>query len=108
MPHLEYCLQRFPNMKILGIMAFWSEMGVLETSPTGELIPYPIREEGVVPKLFRRYSNLWGLSPAVAIMRLRDPDYAVRFLNEFQDRLCFERICARQTVPYRWCPSCST
>ena len=50
-----------------------------------------MREEGVVPRLFRQYPNLYGDlsagSGANALMR--DPDYAVRFLHEFQDRLMF-------------------
>ncbi len=93
LPHLEFCLKSFPNMKILGHgPAFWSEMGVLETvGDRGGYPTYPIREEGVVPKLFRRYANLWGdLSAGSGYNALaRDPDHAVRFLNEFQDRLCY-------------------
>ena len=47
--------------------------------------------DDIFGELFRRYPNLWGDlsagSGANALMR--DEAYAVRFLNEFQDRLCF-------------------
>ena len=50
-----------------------------------------------MPKLFRRYQNLFGdLSAGSGYNALaRNPDYAVRFLAEFQDRLLFGTdICA--------------
>ena len=51
----------------------------------------PIKEEGVVPKLLRRYPNLYGdLSDWTACNALsRDPEYGPQFLTEFQDRLLF-------------------
>ena len=51
----------------------------------------PIEEEGVVPKLFRKYPNLMGdLSDGTAYAALaRDDKYGPRFLTEFQDRLFF-------------------
>lgn len=54
-------------------------------------------------KLSRRYPNLWGyLSTGLGYNALaRDVDYAVKFLDEFQDRLCFGTdICfATQPLP---------
>lgn len=51
----------------------------------------PIRAEGVVPKLLRRYPNLMcdlsDLTPHN--MFTRDEDFAAAFLTEFQDRCCF-------------------
>ena len=51
----------------------------------------PIKEEGVVPKLLRRYPNLYGdlsdQSPLNALSR--DPEYGSKFLEEFQNRLFF-------------------
>jgi len=105
LPQLERTLQRFPDLVIFGHgVAFWSEIGVFETPADKATYPsYPVREEGVVPKLMRRYPNLWGdLSANSGYNALaRDPEYAVRFLNEFQDKLCFGTdICsADQELP---------
>ena len=93
LPGLERCLKKFPKLKILGHgPPFWSEIGQLETS--GDRWGYPkytVKEEGAVPKLFRRYENLYGdLSAGSGYNALaRDPNYAIQFLNEFQDRLLF-------------------
>ncbi|HOB21881.1 MAG TPA: amidohydrolase family protein, partial [Bacillota bacterium] len=80
---------------------FWAEMGRLRTPADRFGYPdYPIDEEGVVPKLFRRYENLYGdLSAMSGYNALaRDREYAVQFLNEFQDRLMFGTdICAPDT-----------
>ena len=48
-------------------------------------------EEGVVPKLFRRYPNLCGdLSDGTPLLAiLRNPELGLRFLSEFEDRLYF-------------------
>ena len=105
LPQLELLLKMFPNLILLGHgPAFWSEMGTLDTpADRGDYPRYPIRAEGVVPKLFRRYPNLWGdLSAMSGYNALaRDVDHAVKFLNEFQDRLCFGTdICsAGQELP---------
>ncbi len=105
LPQLEHTLQRFPRLIMLGHgPVFWAELGRLETpaqrktvfTPDGEQVGWqpptgPIVEEGVVPKLFRRYPNLYGdlsdPSPAAALSR--DADYGPKFLTEFQDRLFF-------------------
>ncbi|MPM59300.1 hypothetical protein SDC9_106140 [bioreactor metagenome] len=105
LPQLEMTLRRFPKLILFGHgPAFWSEIGVLETvADRGGYPNYPVKAEGAVPKLFRRYTNLWGDlsagSGANALMR--DPAYAVKFLDEFQDRLCFGTdICyAAQHLP---------
>jgi len=102
LPQLERSLQLFPKLRFLGhSQPFWAEIGRLETPADRYGYPrYPIVEEGVVPKLMRRYPNLYGdLSAGSGYNALaRDPDYAVRFLNEFQDRLLFGTdICAPDT-----------
>ncbi len=93
LPQLERCLIAFPRLRILGHgPPFWAEIAKLETPGDRDAYPtYPVKEEGVVPKLFRRYPNLYGdLSAGSGYNALaRDPEYAVRFLNEFQDRLIF-------------------
>jgi uncharacterized protein len=104
LPQLEHTLQRFPNLILFGHgPVFWSEIARLETpgergyifniegGQVGRRPEGPIREEGVVPKLLRRYPNLYGdlsdFTPWNALSR--DPDYGPRFLTEFQDRMLF-------------------
>ena len=105
LPQLEHSLQRFPKLIMLGHGGvFWSEIGRLETPaqrktafrPDGEQVGFQpiaglIKEEGVVPKLFRRYPNLYGdlSDPYPSSALTRDPEYGAKFLNEFQDRLLF-------------------
>lgn len=93
LPQLENSLKRFPNLKILGHgPAFWAEIGPLETpADRGGYPNYPFEEEGVVPKLFRRYANLYGdMSAGSGYNALaRNPEYAARFLDEFQDRILY-------------------
>ncbi|OGV38836.1 MAG: hypothetical protein A2020_12960 [Lentisphaerae bacterium GWF2_45_14] len=114
LPQMEHTLQKFPKLIILGHgPVFWAEMGRLETPaqrktvfcPDGTQVGWrppsgPVKEEGVVPKLFRRYPNLYGdLSDASPWNALaRDSEYGPKFLNEFQDRLLFGTdICAFDT-----------
>ncbi|MCM8777628.1 MAG: amidohydrolase family protein [Candidatus Omnitrophica bacterium] len=102
LPQLEITLQRYPNLMFLGhSQPFWAEMSKLDTPADRYGYPnYPIKEEGVLPKLFRRYKNLLGdLSAGSGFNAIsRDPEYGVEFLNEFQDRLFFGTdICAPDT-----------
>jgi predicted TIM-barrel fold metal-dependent hydrolase len=93
LPQLEETLRKFPKLRILGHgPAFWAEIGKLETP--ADRIGYPsyrFEEEGVVPKLLRRYENMLGdLSAGSGYNAfIRNPDYAVSFINEFQDKLFF-------------------
>ncbi len=102
LPGLELSLQRFPKLKFFGhSQPFWAEISVLDTIGDRNGYPgYPVKQEGVLPKLMRKYSNLYGdLSAGSGHNALaRDEDYAVKFLNEFQDRLMFGTdICAPGT-----------
>ena len=104
LPQLEHTLQRYPALKVFGHgPVFWSEIARLDTPgeravnmmpdgrQVGRLPNGPIKEEGVVPKLFRRYSNLYGdLSDGTCYRAItRDEEYGPKFLEEFQDRLFF-------------------
>ena len=93
LPQLEYSLQKFPKLKFFGHgQAFWSEIGQLETVFDRTGYPsYPIKEEGVVPKLLRKYEHLYGdLSAGSGFNALnRDRKYAIKFIHEFQDKLLF-------------------
>lgn len=105
LPQLEHSLQVFPKLTILGHgPVFWAEIARLETpgergfvfGPTdheqhGYLNNNKIKEEGVVPKLLRRYPNLHlDLSDATAYNALtRDIEFGTAFLEEFKDRAYF-------------------
>lgn len=104
LPMLENTLLEYPELLIFGHgPVFWNEIGRLETvaqrgvyfSPYGKqhlnLPKGPVREEGTVPKLMRKYRNLHGdLSDPTAFNAIaRDGDYGPRFLSEFEDRLYF-------------------
>jgi predicted TIM-barrel fold metal-dependent hydrolase len=103
LPQLEHTLQRFENLIMLGHgLVFWTEIGRLDTpaqrkttfrpdgKQVGQPVPAgPIKEEGVMPKLLRRYPNLYGeLSDAYGALS-RDDEYGPKFVTEFQDRLLF-------------------
>jgi len=107
LPGLEFSLQRFPELKILGHgPVFWTEIAKLETlGERGVLFHFQakgqigdqylnrskIKEEGIVPKLMRKYPNLYGdLSDGTAYLAFaRDEDFGAKFMEEFQDRLLF-------------------
>ena len=105
LPQLEHTLQRFPNLTILGHgPVFWAEIARLETigergyvfkfkgtDQVGRINRNPIKEEGVMPKLLRKYPNLHlDLSDGTAYNALtRDLEYGPAFLEEFQDRAYF-------------------
>ena len=99
---LEKALQKYPNIKFFGhSQVFWSEIAANPTPQ--ERGSYPkgrITEEGAIQKLMRKYPNLYGdVSAGSGCNALtRDEDHAVKFLNEFQDRLMFGTdICAPDT-----------
>ncbi len=92
-PRLERLLQAAPQTIIIGHgPGFWAEISAevkpedKRGYPTG-----PIRREGAVPRLMRRYPNLYAdLSARSGYNALtRDADYGAAFLEEFQDRLLF-------------------
>ena len=113
LPQLELSLRRFPNLIFFGHgPIFWGEIAKLET-PGEKGVPFrfggggqvegfggrdplpnfmqPIREEGVVAKLLRRYPNLYcDLSDYTAYNALaRDLKYTAEFVKEFEDRMFF-------------------
>jgi len=102
LPGLDYSLGKFPDLIFLGhSQPFWAEIGELEKPGDRYGYPdYPVKKEGVLPKLMREHKNLYGdLSAGSGYNALaRDIDHAISFLNEFQDRLFFGTdICAPDT-----------
>ncbi|HHX73080.1 MAG TPA: amidohydrolase family protein [Clostridiales bacterium] len=105
LPQLEQCLQKYPNLVMVGHgPAFWAEISVLRKVEDRLTYPsYPIDKEGRVVELLRTYPNLWveisAGSGANAL--LRDMEYAPKFLQEFSDRILFGTdICyADQDLP---------
>lgn len=93
LPGLDETLARYPKLRILGhSMAFWSEIAPLDTIYSRNGYPKgKITEDGALAKIMRKRPNLYGdLSAGSGENALmRDPEYAVKFLTEFQDRLCY-------------------
>lgn len=92
LPGLAETLARHPDLRMLGhSQTFWAEIGELEIVYDRARYPKGKVREGAIPKLLRRFPNLYGDlsagSGANALMR--DEEFAVKFLDEFQDRLCF-------------------
>jgi hypothetical protein len=92
LPRLERILKSFPKQIFLAhSQVFWSEISsdVGESSrsgyPTGKVKP------GRVVDLMRQYPNLHGdLSANSGYNAItRDPEFGLKFLEEFQDRLYF-------------------
>lgn len=100
---LEESLRRFPDLAFFGhSQAFWAEISRIRSNDDRMGYPKGPVEEGRLAELFRRYPNLYGdLSAGSGCNALRrDRDYAMAFLNEFQDRLMFGTdICAPGTLP---------
>ena len=105
LPQLERSLRTFPELKFFAhSQSFWAEMAPLQTPADRYEYPnYPIREEGVVPKLFRRYPNLYGdLSAGSGYNAVtRDPEFGRWFLETYQDKLLFgtDKLMEDQEIP---------
>ena len=95
LPLLEEVLKKYPKLKILGhSQVFWIEISA--DAPTdrdgrNSWGKGPVKEGGRVPELFAKYENLYGdlsaNSAGQAIMR--DPEFGLKFLETYQDRLFF-------------------
>lgn len=95
LPGLEAALKAHPKLIFVGhSQPFWFEMGQNAPGATAlarNHFPFTRIKEGRLVELMRRYDNLHldlsANSGANALMR--DPEYAVRFIDEFQDRMMF-------------------
>ncbi|MGI6538240.1 MAG: amidohydrolase family protein [Caldicoprobacterales bacterium] len=87
---LEGALQKFPNIKFLGHSAdFWSEISGDQMH--GGYPDGPVAPGGRVVELMRKYDNMMGdLSAGSGLNAImRDREFGIWFLNEFQDKLYF-------------------
>lgn len=115
LPQLECTLLTYPDLLIFGHgPVFWSEIARLDTvgsrgvfftaigKQRGILPTGPVDEEGVVPKLMRKYKNLCGdLADGTAYNAIaRDESYGPRFLSEFEDRLYFGTDIVSPDMPF--------
>ncbi len=93
LPRLERVLAEIPKVKIIGHSArFWAELDEKVDEATRNDDHYgKVTTGGRVVELMRKYPNLWcdlSCSAGTAAME-RDPDFTVRFLTEFSDRVLF-------------------
>ena len=97
---LENVLRSCPETVFLGhAPGFWVHISDddrwqdSERYPVGD--PIPVKREGALVKLLRKYPNLYcDISANSGLFGLsRDPEYAKEFLVEFQDRVLYARDC---------------
>ena len=93
---LENVLKACPDTTFLGhAPGFWVHISDDDIWKTARYPKpgTPVVREGRIPKLLRKYPNLYcDISAGSGNLALsRDPEYAVEFLTEFQDRICYAR-----------------
>lgn len=99
---LEKMLKKYPGLRIIGhSQLFWSELSRDNTESTRSGYPTGKVIEGRLHKLLRDYEYLYGDLSAMSGLNAmtRDEDHALRFLEEFQDKLMFATdICSPQNT----------
>jgi predicted TIM-barrel fold metal-dependent hydrolase len=92
-PHLARLLEEAPATTFIGHgPGFWAEIGAgLDSAEKSGYPRGPISGEGSLFRLFRDYPNLYADTSAHSGFNAltRDPEWGLRFLHEFQDRLMF-------------------
>ena len=93
LPRLEKVLKTFPQLKLIGhSQRFWSEISGDVTPETRNGYPNgKVTPGGRVPELLAKYPNMYAdlSAGSGAGAMLRDPEYAYKFFEEFQDKLFF-------------------
>lgn len=92
LPRLEKILIKYPKLKIIGhSQPFWAEISSDVTEETRNSYPSGKVKEGRLFRLLRDYENLYcDLSANSGLNAMeRDKESAVKFLNEFSDRVMF-------------------
>jgi uncharacterized protein len=92
-PRFEKVLKMFPKLKFFGhSQGFWAEISGDVTKEEKAGYPKgPVAAGGAVVRLMENYPNLYGDISANSGLNafLRDPEFAYRFIEKFQDRLLF-------------------
>lgn len=96
LPRLERALATHPATTFIAhSQPFWYELSTYDkTIPAERLNGFPferVTEEGRAVELLKKYPNLYADLSAISGSNaiLRDPEYGVKFLEEFQDKLMF-------------------
>jgi predicted TIM-barrel fold metal-dependent hydrolase len=99
---IEKMLKKYPGLKIIGhSQPFWSEISGDNTEALRNSYPPGKVIEGRLHKLLRDHENLYcDLSAGSGLNAMtRDEDHALRFLDEFQDKIMFATdICSAQNT----------
>jgi len=92
-PRLEKALQKFPNLKFFGhSQGFWAEISSeVKTQDKWGYPEGPVKSEGSIVRLMRKYPNLHGdISANSGFNALsRDPEFGYNFIETFQDQILF-------------------
>lgn len=95
-PRLERLLQAVPGTTVIGHgPGFWAEISAtLSPMDKWHMAGYPqgpILQEGALWRLMRKYRNLYADISANSgrVALTRDPEWGIRFFNEFQDKVLF-------------------
>ena len=107
LPRMERALNLCPETTFIGHgPTFWAEIsGEVPRDNRSSYPAGPVAPGGAVPRLMRKYPNLWAdISAGSGHNALtRDPDFGVEFLDEFQDKLMFGTdSCKRSDVNIIW------
>lgn len=106
LPLLEEALKKYPKLNFIGhSQPFWFEISKYSDKLTAEernIYPSGKVMPGRVPYLLEKYPNLYAdlSADSGGNALLRDEEYALEFLNKFQDKLMFGSDIANSTFIY--------
>ncbi|MBR5222526.1 MAG: amidohydrolase family protein [Clostridia bacterium] len=107
LPRLEKMIKKHPRLKFIGhSQPFWAEISADLKEEERNGYPQGKVTDGTLARLLRTYDNLYcdySAGSGMNSMR-RDPEYAAKFMEEFQDRLMWGcDICApSNTHPFEF------
>ncbi len=105
LPGLEASLAAFPQLSFIGhSQPFWAEISGDVTAENRSTYPAgPVMPGGVLPKLMKKYSNLYcGWDAGSGYNGLtRDPEFGWSFMESFSDRILFGTDICDKTQNHR-------